>query len=61
MLRPIGSNPQRIAWSARYKDIATLEDVNTKTLADKQYGALVGKGSEDFVAGWMRDSIWQTV
>jgi hypothetical protein len=61
VLRPIGGNPQRIAWSARYKDIATLEDVNTKTLADKQYWALVGKGIEDFVAGWMRDSIWQTV
>jgi len=61
VLRPIGGNPQRIAWSAHYKDLAALEDVNTKTLADKQYWALVGKASDNFVAGSMRDAIWQTV
>jgi hypothetical protein len=61
VLRPIGGNPQRIAWSARYKDLATLEDVTNKTLADKQYWAMVGKASENFVAGSMHDSIWQAV
>lgn len=61
VLRPIGGNPQRIAWSARYKDLAALEAVNAKTLADKQYGAMVGKASDNFVAGSMHDAIWQTV
>lgn len=61
VLRPIGGNPQRIAWSARYKDLAALEAVNAQTLADKQYWAMVGKSSENFVAGSMHDSIWQTV
>lgn len=61
VLRPIGGNPQRIAWSARYADLAALEVVNTKTLADKQYWAMVGKASECFVAGSMRDTIWHTL
>jgi hypothetical protein len=61
VLRPIGGNPQRVAWSARYADLAALEAVNTKTLADKQYWAMVGKASDNFVAGSMRDTIWQTL
>jgi hypothetical protein len=61
VLRPVGGNPQRIAWSARYKDLAALEAVNTKTLADKQYWALVNKASDNFVAGSLRDTIWQAV
>ena len=61
VLRPIGGNPQRIAWSARYPDLATLEAVNTKTLGDKQYWALVGKASDNFVGGSMRDAIWQSL
>jgi hypothetical protein len=61
VLRPIGGNPQRIAWSTRYKDLAAMEAVNTKILSDKQYWAMVGKASENFLAGSMRDTIWQTV
>jgi hypothetical protein len=61
VLRPIGGNPQRVAWSARYKDLAAMEEVSTKSLADKQYWAIVNKGSDNFVPGSMHDSIWQTV
>lgn len=61
VMRPIGGNPQRIAWSARYPDLATLEAVNTKTLADKQYWAMVSKATDNFVAGSMRDTIWHTL
>lgn len=61
VLRPIGGNPQRIAWSARYKDLAALEAVNAKSLDDKGYWAIVNKGSDHFVAGSMHDTIWQTV
>jgi hypothetical protein len=61
ILSPIGGNPQRIAWSTRYKDLAALEAVTTKLTADKKYWEIVGKHSDNFVAGSMRDSIWRVV
>lgn len=61
VLLPIGGNPQRIAWSARYKDLAALEAVTTKLTADKKYWEIVGKHSDNFVAGSMHDSIWRIV
>lgn len=61
VLLPIGGNPQRIAWSTRYKDLAALEAVTTKLTADKKYWEIVGKHSDNFVAGSMRDSIWRIV
>ena len=61
VLQPIGGNPQRIAWSARSRDLAAPEDVNAKTLADKPCGSVVGKASENLIASSMHDSIWQTV
>ena len=30
VLRPIGGNPQRIAWSTRYPDMATMETLSAK-------------------------------
>lgn len=61
VLMPIGGNPQRITWSARYQDLAALDAVNSKILADKEYMALASKGSENFLPGSLRDSIWRTV
>jgi hypothetical protein len=61
VLRPIGGNPQRIAWSTRYKDMAALEAVSNKLLGDKHYWEMVGKASDCFVAGSMHDAIWQTL
>jgi hypothetical protein len=61
VLLPIGGNPQRIAWSVRYKDLAALDAVNQKLLGDKQYWEMVGKASDNFLAGSMRDSIWRTL
>lgn len=61
VLLPIGGNPQRIAWSARYKDLAALDAVNGKILADKKYWEIVGKNSDNFLAGSVRDSMWRTV
>ena len=60
VLLPIGGNPQRIAWSTRYKNLAALETVNEKILADKQYWTMVGKSSDNFLPGSVRDSIWRT-
>jgi len=61
VLRPVGGNPQRIAWSARYKDLAAMEAVSQKSLADKRYWEIVAKATDIFIGGSMRDSIWQTV
>ena len=61
ILMPIGGNPQRIAWSTRYKDLAALDAVSQKLLGDKQYWELVGKASDLFIAGSMHDSIWRTL
>jgi hypothetical protein len=61
VLVPIGGNPQRIAWSTRYKDLAALDTVNGKILADKQYWEIVNKNTELFLAGSINDAIWRTV
>lgn len=61
VLRPIGGNPQRVAWSARYPDLATMETFTNKLLADAKYWELVNSGAECFIAGTAHDGIWQTV
>lgn len=61
VLMPVGGNPQRIAWSARYKDLAALDAVNGKILADKKYWEIVGKNSDNFLPGLVRDEMWRTV
>lgn len=60
VLRPVGGNPQRIAWSTRYADLAAMEVITTKMLADPKYWDLVNGASECFIGGTTRDAIWQT-
>ena len=47
VLRPVGGNPQRIAWSTRHADMAAME-------------TFTNGASECFIAGALRDEIWQT-
>jgi hypothetical protein len=61
VMLPVGGNPQRIAWTARYKDLAALDAVSTKILADKHYWEVIGKSADNFIAGSMRDSIWRVI
>ncbi len=61
MLVPVGGNPQRLAWSARYADLAALDAVNGKILGDKKYWEILNKNSDLFLAGSIHDSIWRTV
>jgi len=61
VLLPIGGNPQRVAWTTRYKDLAALDEVSSRLLSDKHYWEVVGKGTENFIAGSMRDSIWRVI
>ena len=61
MLMPVGGNPQRLAWSARYADLAALDAVNGKILMDKKYWEIINKNSDLFLAGSIHDSMWRTV
>ena len=61
VLQPVGGNPQRISWSTRYKDLAALDALSQKLPTDKKYWELVGKASDNFIAGSMHDSIWRTL
>ena len=60
VLRPVGGNPQGIAWSTRHADMAAMETFTTKMLADPKYWELANGASECFIAGALRDEIWQT-
>ena len=61
VLRPVGGNPQRIAWSTRYADMAALEASSTRMIADPKYWEQVNAAADCFIAGSMHDGIWQTV
>lgn len=61
LLRPVGGNPHRIAWSTRYPDMATMDAVSTRMLADPHYWERLNSASDCFIAGATRDAIWQTV
>ena len=61
VLRPVGGNPQRVAWSTRYADMAALETTSTKMLADAKYWEMLNGAADLFIGGSMRDDIWKTV
>lgn len=61
VLRPVGGNPQRIAWSTRYADLAALDALRSKLVADPKYWELVNGAADCFVAGSMHDALWQTL
>lgn len=61
VLRPVGGNPYRFAWSTRYADMAAMESVTGKMLADPKYWELLNGASECFIAGSTHDAFWQTV
>ena len=56
---PIGGNPQRVGWSARYESLAALEASQTKLLADQKYMDMVARGGDNFIAGSIHDDIWR--
>lgn len=61
VMLPIGGNPQRIAWVSRYKDMAAIDALFAKALADTKYQELAAKGSAHFIQGSMVDSFWRTI
>jgi hypothetical protein len=61
VLVPIGGDPNRISWHARYESLAEWEAVTANLLTDKLYVELVSKQSNTFVPGSVRDDLWRTV
>jgi hypothetical protein len=58
---PVGGNPNRIGWSTHYENLGDLENKMNQLMTDPKYLEMVAKGSENFIAGSVRDEIWRTV
>ncbi len=61
VMLPIGGNPQRIAWSTRYADLAALDKVNLGVQSDKKFWEILNNSADCFIGGSMHDSIWRGV
>ena len=58
---PVGGNPMRIGWAARYEDLGAFETAMGKLMADPKYLELISKAGESFVPGSAHDEIWRAV
>lgn len=61
VLMPVAGNPNRVAWHAHYENLAQLEALGTKLLADTEYMGLIAKNSATFLPGSVHDEIWRTI
>ena len=50
-----------IYWYLDYKDLATLESVTSKLIADQEYLAIALKGMELFIEGSIHDCLMASV
>jgi hypothetical protein len=60
VMLPVDGSPQRIAWSSRYADLATLDAVSARIVDDARYWELLRRASDHFLPGSMQDSVWRT-
>lgn len=58
---PVGGNPMRIGWAARYDSLGAYEAAMGKLMADPKYLDMVAKAGESFMAGSTHDEIWRTI
>ena len=61
VLMPIGGNPSRIAWLARYDSLAQWESLVGKLMGDKEYMETVARNSDNFLPGSVHDDIWRAI
>lgn len=61
VMMPVGGNPNRIGWSAEYKNLGEAEELFDKMMADTNYGALVAKNAACFIEGSIEDRIWRRI
>jgi hypothetical protein len=60
-VKPVGGNPQRIAWCTRYQDLAAYEAGWAKIGADPRFAQAMQKTPEIFIPGSMQEVLWQSV
>jgi hypothetical protein len=60
VMRPIGGNPNRIAWVARYPDLAAFDALSTRSQADPKYLELIGSAADLFIPGSVQDELWRS-
>jgi len=58
---PIGGNPNRIGFYARYENLGALEAAQLKLAADPHYMEMVARGADNWIAGSVHDDIWRTL
>jgi hypothetical protein len=58
---PVGGNPMRVGWAARYENLGAFEATMGKLMADPKYVELAAKGGDNFIAGSVHDEIWRTI
>ena len=58
--RPIGGNPNRIAWVASYPDLAAFDALSTKSQSDPKYLELIASAADLFIPGSVQDEIWRS-
>jgi hypothetical protein len=51
----------RIAWRTESANLATLEDLMTRSPADTKYMEAIESGGTNFIPGSVNDSIWKTI
>ena len=61
LMRPIGGNPNRIAFVARYRDLAAFDAISVRSQSDAKYLELLASGADLFNAGSIDDAIWRSV
>jgi hypothetical protein len=61
LLMPVGGNPSRIAWHARYESLGQWETLTAKLTADTDYLGVIAKNSATFLPGSVHDEIWRTI
>ena len=58
---PVGGNPHRIAWFSTHENLAQLDTVTQKLLADQKYQELLKKGAGIVVPESVLDDTWWTL
>ena len=58
---PVGGNPMRVGWVARYESLGALEATMGKLMADPKYVDMAATGGGNFIAGSVHDEIWRAV
>jgi hypothetical protein len=60
LLRPIGGNPLRLAFTSSYTDLTEFEKMLNKTSADQKYMELLASGADCWIPGSLNDEIWRS-